>query len=71
MLEVLIIALVLVAIAAIVIGTIMYKRKSKSDRICRTVDITSGEKKIGCICGSDDETKCQFYTEHHGDEIPK
>ena len=65
--NVLIIALVLIAIAIIVIGIKMNINKRKTQRICRTVDITSGDKKIGCICGGEDETKCQFY-EHPKEE---
>ncbi|MCF8296405.1 MAG: hypothetical protein K9J13_02575 [Saprospiraceae bacterium] len=65
MTNVILIVLVLIAITIIVIGIIANINKRKSEKICRTVDITSGDKKIGCICGGEDETKCQFYKEHH------
>ncbi len=64
-LKLLLITLVLIAIAFLAIGVKMFLQKGgEFKKSCSTIDTTSGEK-VGCVCESEDETKCKYYEEHH------
>jgi len=44
-----------------------FKKGGEFKKSCSTMDETTGEQ-VGCICAGEDETQCEYYEEHHGEE---
>ncbi|MCF8296404.1 MAG: hypothetical protein K9J13_02570 [Saprospiraceae bacterium] len=66
-LKLLLIALVLIAFAFLALGIKMFfKKGGEFKKTCSTMDATG--KKVGCVCAGEDETKCEYFEEHHGKE---
>lgn len=65
--KLLLIAFVLIAVAFLAIGIKMFfKKGGEFKKSCSTMD-AAGEA-VGCVCAGEDETNCEYYEEHHGEE---
>ena len=44
---------------------LIVKKDGTFEKKCTSSDPTSKEER-DCVCSGEDETKCEFYEEHHG-----